>query len=130
MRLIASFLLSMAALNAADFRAGAAQVDITPPAGAPMAGYYYNRAAAGVHDPLQAKAIVIEKDGVTAAIVACDLSSLPRPIAEAARRRITELLKIPPTHVMISATHTHTGPTSISTTRTSPSARRRCSRPT
>ena len=79
-----------------------------------MAGYYYNRAAVGVHDPLHAKAIVIEKDGVTAALVACDLGSLPRPIAEDARRRIAESVKIPPTHVMISATHTHTGPVLLS----------------
>jgi hypothetical protein len=110
MRLVACLVFPLAAVAAADFRAGAAQVDITPPPGAPMAGYYYNRAAAGVHDPLQAKAIVIEKDGITAALVACDLASLPRSIAEDARRRISETLRIPGTHVMISATHTHTGP--------------------
>ena len=51
MRLIAIIAVLAAAVQAAEFRAGAAQVDITPPMGAPMAGYYYNRAAAGVHDP-------------------------------------------------------------------------------
>ena len=112
--LVGLLALSATALTAAEFRAGAAQVDITPPPGAPMAGYYHNRAAAGVHDPLQAKAIVVEKDGVTAALVACDLASLPRPIAEDARRRISESLRIPPTHVTISATHTHTGPVILS----------------
>ena len=91
MKVLAGLLVAAAALSAAEFRAGAARVDITPPAGAPMAGYYYNRAAGGVHDPLQAKAIVVEKDGVTAAMVACDLASLPRPIAEDARRRISSL---------------------------------------
>jgi hypothetical protein len=114
MRLIALVALSTALLSAADFRAGAAQVDITPPQGAPMAGYYSNRAASGVHDPLHAKAIVVQKDGVTAALVACDLASLPRDIAQDARRRIRETLNIPEAHVMISATHTHTGPVLLS----------------
>ena len=41
-----------APLGAAEFRAGAAAVRITPPLGAQMAGYYYNRAAEGVHDDL------------------------------------------------------------------------------
>jgi neutral ceramidase len=114
MKVVCGFAMAVAALNAGEFRAGAAQVDMASPPGAPMAGYYYNRAAAGVHDPLQAEAIVVEKDGVTAAMVACDVASLPRPIAEDARRRISESLKIPLTHVMISATHTHTGPVLLS----------------
>lgn len=113
MKLIASLMLYTAVASAADFRAGAAQVDITPPQGAPMAGYYRNRSAAGVHDPLQAKALVFEKDGVTAALVACDLASLPKQVADDARKLIEQSLKIPPTHVMISATHTHTGPVLI-----------------
>ena len=114
MRFLVCVVLMGSAATAADFRAGAAKVDITPPPGAPMAGYYHNRAAAGVHDPLHAKAIVVEKDGVTAAFVACDLASLPRPIAEDARRRISASLKLPPERVMISATHTHTGPVLLS----------------
>ena len=82
MRLVAILSFAVTAATAGEFRTGAAQVVITPPAGAPMAGYYYNRAAAGVHDPLHAKAIVVEIDGVTAALVACDLSSMPRGIAQ------------------------------------------------
>ena len=54
-------------VSAAELRVGAAQVVITPPPGAPMAGYYYNRAADGVHDDLHAKAVVFEKDGLHSA---------------------------------------------------------------
>jgi hypothetical protein len=43
------------AVHGADLHAGAAQVVITPSAGAPMYGYYYNRAAEGVHDDLHAR---------------------------------------------------------------------------
>jgi hypothetical protein len=95
---------------AGDLRAGAAAVKITPPSGIAMSGYYHNRGAAGVHDNLYAKAIVFESDGVKVALVSCDLSSLPRPIAEQARKLVAQRTSIPGDRVMIGATHTHTGP--------------------
>ncbi len=110
MRLIACLLLSGTTAFAADLRAGAAEVVITPPLGAPMAGYYTNRAATGVHDDLHAKALVFDKDGVRVALVACDLANLPRQYSEEARRIIQRETGIAADHVMISATHTHTGP--------------------
>lgn len=99
-----------ASAQAGELRIGAAEQVITPAIGAPLAGYYENRQAAGVHDDLHAKAIVIERDGVKAAMVVCDLLTLPRDIVEDARRLIAEKPGIPADHVMISATHTHTGP--------------------
>ena len=94
----------------AEFRAGAAAVAITPTAGAPMAGGYSPRVAEGVHDELYAKAIVLECDGVKVAMVVCDLLGMPRKIAEDARALIAQSPGIPAERVMISATHTHTGP--------------------
>ncbi|MBY0506956.1 MAG: hypothetical protein K2X03_23770 [Bryobacteraceae bacterium] len=87
-------------------RVGAAQVDITPPVGMPLAGYYSTRLATGMHDPLQAKAIVLEQAGQTVALVACDLTNLPPEVIEQAEA----LIGWPAGHVMISATHSHTGP--------------------
>lgn len=110
MRFLAGLILSASFAFAGGLHAGAAQVIITPPQGAPMAGYYSNRAATGVHDDLHAKAIVFEKDGVKVTLVACDMVSIPRPIVDEARSQIQRTLNIPPSHVMISATHSHTGP--------------------
>ena len=67
MRVLFVLIISAMGAIAADVRAGAAAVKITPPKGAPMAGYYYNRAADGVHDDLFAKALVLESEGVRAA---------------------------------------------------------------
>lgn len=104
-------LLSMCVpLCAGELRVGAAEEVITPAVGAPLAGYYEDRAAVGVHDDLHAKAIVFERDGVKAAMVVCDLLTLPRNIVDEARKIIAEKPGIPADHVMISATHTHTGP--------------------
>jgi hypothetical protein len=95
---------------AADFRAGAGAVKITPPQGAPMAGYYNDRAADGVHDDLFAKALVFESGGEKAALVVCDLISMTRTITEKARALIERETGLRGDHVMISATHSHTGP--------------------
>jgi hypothetical protein len=75
-----------------------------------MAGYYYNRAADGVHDDLWAKALVLELGSRRAALVACDLSALPRSVVAEARQLIERGSGIPPEGTMISATHCHTGP--------------------
>jgi hypothetical protein len=103
-------LLAAASSRAADLRSGAAAVDITPPKGAPMAGYYYNRASEGVHDRLFARALVFELGSRRVALVACDLIHLTRPVVEQARRLIERETGIGPAGVMISATHAHTGP--------------------
>jgi hypothetical protein len=95
---------------AGELKVGAAAVVITPPVGTPMAGYYNARSAEGAHDDLFAKALVMEKDGAKAALVALDLISTTRPMVEEARREIEKATGIPGGHVMISATHAHTGP--------------------
>ncbi len=97
-------------LVAGELRVGGAAVRITPPDGIPMAGYYATRLAEGIHDDLHAKAIVFEQDGARAALVALDLVSLARPTIEEARRAIARTTGVPAAAVMISATHSHTGP--------------------
>ncbi len=94
----------------AQLRAGAAAVRITPDQPTPLAGYYNLRLATNTHDELHAKAIVIEQGGTKAALVVCDLLSLPRPVIERTREIIARTTGVPAANVMISATHTHTGP--------------------
>lgn len=90
--------------------AGAAQTVITPPQGTPMAGYYSPRASAGVHDDLYAKALVLRQGKTSLALVVCDVIHMPAPVAARARQLIRSRTGIPENHVMISATHAHTGP--------------------
>jgi len=96
--------------SAADFRIGVAATDITPPMGIPMAGYYHERGADGVLDPLFSKALIIEQDGERAAFVVLDIISVTRAITDQARAEIEKATGIKGDHVMISATHAHTGP--------------------
>lgn len=83
---------------------------ITPFLDEPMAGYFYERFADGVHDDLYAKALLFDDGRTRAVLVACDLVRMPRAAAEDARARIQKRLGIPAANVMVSATHSHTGP--------------------
>ncbi len=75
-----------------------------------MSGYFSERINTGVHDPLQAKAIVLEQGDVRTALVFCDLIGVIRDVTTPARERIAEVSDIPVSHSAIAATHTHTGP--------------------
>jgi neutral ceramidase len=99
-----------ARIQAANLRVGVAAVDITPPPGIPMAGYYHERGADDVLDPLFSKAMVVESGGERAAFVVLDLISITRGITDEARAQIEKATGIPGGRVMISATHAHTGP--------------------
>ncbi len=96
----------MATIAFADLTAGVARVDITPPVGYPMGGYAARQGpSTTVHDPLFATALVLRSDGMTIAIISCDLRSFPseRVVTLARQRKLAD-------HVLISATHNHSGP--------------------
>jgi hypothetical protein len=96
--------------QAAPLEAAAAAVEITPPAGYRMAGYFNERLSTGTHDPLYAKAIVFRQGDKQAALVFCDLVGIPRVIAGRARERASAATGIPAANIAIAATHSHTGP--------------------
>jgi len=106
------FLLAVVAAqaNAAELKLGAAAVAINPPPGIGLAGYYHERPHEGVLDDIAAKAVVLDDGDTRAAIVVCDLISMPKWIAAEARDLIEKRTGIPGHNVMIAATHTHTAP--------------------
>lgn len=108
--LFSLILLTAVSASAGELKVGAATTKITPPLGVPLAGYYHERGSDGVHDDLYSRAVVLEKDGVKAALVSLDLISTRRRFVEQARELIEKQTGIPGAHVMISATHAHTGP--------------------
>jgi len=105
-------LLIMASVSAepARFMVGRARECITPPLGVGLAGYFHIREAKSVHDDLYARAVVIDNGEVTVALVSCDLLCMTEEVSNAAKTLIEAEAGIPVDHVMVCATHTHTGP--------------------
>ena len=94
------------------FRAGAFAQDITPALGVSLNGGMRDRKAAAVYDPLHARAIVMDDGTTKLAIVVCDSCMLPRDVLDAAKKLASEKTGIPTANMCISATHTHSAPTS------------------
>jgi hypothetical protein len=90
-------------------KAGAACLDITPPLGTLMPGYFHERRATAVHDPLFVRAFVLERDGFGIAVAVCDLIGVKRAYLDRARERIAATVGLKPEQVLIACTHTHTG---------------------
>lgn len=89
--------------------AGYGEIDLDPPLGGSMPGYFTDRKADDVLDPLKAKAVFLESGRTSAAIVALDLIGLNSAEVEACRQAVAKSMENPPGQVWIHATHTHTG---------------------
>ncbi len=92
--------------------AGAAQIDITPPAGTHLAG------AIGVHrparlalDPLHARALVFESAGRRLGLVALDVTIITEEYTAIIREKVATSCGIEPDALMVHATQTHSAPT-------------------
>jgi neutral ceramidase len=89
---------------------GVAEVDITPPVGFRMAGYFDERLSTGIHDPLHAKALVFKQGSQELALVFCDLVGLSLNVTTNARALASRQTGIAVSNIMICGTHSHTGP--------------------
>ena len=110
--LFTSLLPSLAAAaEAPGFRAGAFAADITPqifPLNMP--GGFSANLAERAHDPLHARALVLDDGKTTVAMVVVDnLGVSPELIIEA-KQLASEKTGIPVEKMMISSTHTHSAP--------------------
>ncbi len=97
-------------------KAGFSKVCISPPVGAPLAGFAARQGVSqGIHDDLYARALVLSREDTIIALVSVDLLALPVEFVERVRTRIHEQTNIPRAALMIAATHTHAGPVTITT---------------
>jgi hypothetical protein len=99
-----------ASLSAEPFKIGAAEIDITAPVGHRMAGYFDERLSTGIHDPLKAKAIILQQEKERIALVFCDLVGVSLTVTTNARAEASQKTGIPVSNIVICATHSHTGP--------------------
>jgi len=98
--------------NEKRLSAGFARVDITPPLGIPMGGYYdpQNRLAKNVKDPLEISALAVSDGERTAILFSADLLMMNKMLTEKIRRRVEKETGVSYEALFIACTHTHTGP--------------------
>ncbi len=92
-------------------KAGVSRIDITPPKGLELAGYpHYPRYNEGAHDPLMAACMYLANDGKEVAMITLDLLFFSKKHTTEVRRRVEAECGIAGNCVMISCSHTHSGP--------------------
>ncbi len=99
---------------APQFRAGAAAANITPWMGISINGNMTDHKGTNVHDQLHARAIVLDDGQTRLAIVVADSCMIYREIFDAAKKLIHERTGMPTENILMSATHTHSAPASVS----------------
>lgn len=111
---IVSYHLGFAATvpNRPEWRAGAASIDITPDGPAWMAGYAgRKKPSEAVVQKLFAKALAIEDaQGAMVVLVTLDLIGVPKPLREAVEKQVLSRHQLRPEHLLLNASHTHSGP--------------------
>ncbi len=89
-------------------KAGFSRVDVTPPLGSFLAGYYHNRFADGMLEPIELNAIAISNEKDTVVIVISDFLGIRMEFANPIRKKIAERTGLPLDSVSVTALHQHT----------------------
>ncbi len=102
------------AQNERKFLAGAAAADVTPYLGAEVNGNMHRHWGTKIHDPLHARAVVLDDGQHKLAICVTDSCMIYREIFDEAKKRVHEMSGFPVENILMSATHTHSAPAAVS----------------
>ncbi len=93
-----------------DFKAGFSRVNVTPPMGLLIGGYYVDRFVEGVLDELEINAVAFECKGKKAIVMTLDNCSMAPAIIDRFRTAIAEATGLDMGAIFIQCTHTHVSP--------------------
>jgi len=94
--------------------AGVSQGCITPPVGVELSGFRACRQpSTGVHDDLFVRGLYLEEDGNRLLWLHCDLIGFMRDRVQRLRERLRLELGLEAHQVLLTATHTHSGPATL-----------------
>ena len=95
--------------------AGFSRLDVTPPMGVPVVGYFKPRFAEGVLDALEVNALALAVEDKKVVLLSVDNCGFSEAVAKSYREHICEVTGLPSDCVFLHATHTHTGPSTCPT---------------
>lgn len=91
-------------------QAGFARVNVTPPLGIFVRGYYKPRYAEGVLDDLEINALALACENSKVLLLSIDHCGLDKETCTVYRQHISDVTGVPINCIFLSSTHTHTGP--------------------
>ncbi len=89
-------------------KVGFSRVDVTPSLGTYLSGYFEERYADGILDPIFLNAIAVGNDSEKILIITSDFLGIREKFATKIRRMIAERTGITMDHIMLAALHQHT----------------------
>jgi len=106
--------VELAATQPMPLRAGFASAEISPGSDCVLFGYEFRGEKLapgndGVHDHLQVRVLVLRRDKQTAAIASLDCAAIDLETVRGYRKAIAAALDTDIAHVIVAATHTHSG---------------------
>ena len=107
--LAAFALASVTTVCASEFKAGFARRDITPPLGIFMPGYFKQRHAKTILDPLQINCVALNDGKKTALVMQIDTESLSDYVADKMRDAVVDATGVERDAILLHASHTHDG---------------------
>jgi hypothetical protein len=93
--------------------AGAAREIITPEIGGKLFGYRPDVISVSVHDDLTVSAAVFRCGTITLVLISATVCLISGELADEIRNGVGAALGVNPSHVIVSATHTHSGPNTV-----------------
>jgi hypothetical protein len=94
--------------------AGAYAADINPETPQFLFGYpHVERYHTGIHDDLNTAALFVDNGSEQVLFISNDIIFVTKEMAQRVREQITQKTGIPGANIMITATHTHSGPSTV-----------------
>jgi len=94
--------------------AGAASADVTPGRAHFLYGYpHVQRMSTGTHDPLLAAALFLQNGDESCLFISVDVIFVSRALTQRIRQRVSSACGIKEAAILLSATHTHSGPVTV-----------------
>ena len=93
-----------------DFKVGFSKVNMNPPLGIGIRGYYVPRFAKGFLDDLYVRMMAVSCGGKTVLMASVEVCAIETEISKRYSRAIAEKTGVTEENIFITATHTHTGP--------------------
>ena len=79
-------------------QAGFCRLDVTPPLGIDMPGYYTRRLSTGILDPLTVTAVALSDSSTQAVLITADFIGIPIPVQDQLKQAVSERCGISKDH--------------------------------